>query len=122
MNDYKAKLEEEKQRLTTELTTLGVQNPQAEEDWVPTPEDVARSEADPNIVADQSENWAERRGTLDALETRLNNVNRALKKIEAGTFGTCEISGEPIEEDRLEANPAARTCKAHIEDEAALEN
>ena len=43
-----------------------------------------------------------------------------LKKIEAGTFGVCEISGEPIEEDRLDANPAARTNKANINNEADL--
>ena len=34
--------------------------------------------------------------------------------IAAGTYGTCEVSGEQIEEDRLEADPAARTCKAHM--------
>ena len=37
-----------------------------------------------------------------------------------GTYGSCEISGEAIEVERLEANPAARTCKAHIEREAEL--
>lgn len=122
MNSHTQKLEEEKVRLIDELTSLGVQNPRAEEDWVPTPEDVERFEADPNIVADQSENWAERRGTLDALETRLNNVDRALDKTKAGTFGVCEICNKNIEEDRLNANPAARTCKAHLEEESSLVN
>ena len=91
-------------------------------DWIPTPEDVERFEADPNIVADQSENWAERRGTLDALETRFNNVTRALLKLEDGMYGTCEICTGNIEGDRLNVNPAARTCKKHLEDEVALSN
>ena len=39
---------------------------------------------------------------------------RELKKIEEGSFGVCEINGDKIEEDRLLANPAARTCKKHL--------
>ena len=48
------------------------------------------------------------------LQARLTDVNVALGKIENGTYGICEVSGEPIEADRLEANPAARTNKAHM--------
>lgn len=51
---------------------------------------------------------------VTTLQTRLTDVNAALGKIEAGTFGICEVSGEPIEADRLEANPAARTNKANM--------
>ncbi len=53
---------------------------------------------------------------MAVLENRWNEVRAALKKIEAGTYGICEISGEPIEEDRLEVNPAARTCKEHMDE------
>ena len=119
---FKKKLLYEKERLMKELTELGVRNPRASADWIPIPEDVERFEADPNIVADQSENWAERRGTLDALETRFNNVTRALLKLEDGMYGTCEICTGNIEGDRLNVNPAARTCKKHLEDEVALSN
>lgn len=89
-------------------------------DWeaVPTGSDVG--EADENVEADVVEEWNERRATLAELETRFNNIKRALKKIEDGTFGICEISGETIESDRLEANPAARTCKAHMNEEHNL--
>ncbi|MEN9852315.1 MAG: hypothetical protein RI996_258 [Candidatus Parcubacteria bacterium] len=52
---------------------------------------------------------------LDQLENRLMDVERALDKISAGTYGTCEVSGEPIELERLEANPAARTNIANRE-------
>jgi RNA polymerase-binding transcription factor DksA len=51
------------------------------------------------------------------LEVRYNEIKSALKKIEEsapGAYGLCEVGGEQIEEDRLEANPAARTCKAHM--------
>jgi len=67
-------------------------------------------------VADRTEEYDERRATLATLEGRYNNIRLALKKITDGNYGICEVSGEPIEEDRLEANPAARTCKAHMEE------
>lgn len=117
---YKDRLEQELATLTEELKTLGIHNPDVPEDWQATPTGVATGEADPNVGADRVEDWDERRATLSLLETRYNNLNRALKKIEAGTYGVCEISGEEIEAERLDANPAARTCKAHINDEADL--
>jgi RNA polymerase-binding transcription factor DksA len=121
-NNMKKQLEEELAAITEDLQGLGIHNPHVKEDWIATPEGVNVSEADPNVVADRSEDWAERRGTLDALETRYNNINRALAKIEKDAYGICEIGGEEIELDRLNANPAARTCKTHINDEASLSN
>jgi DnaK suppressor protein len=41
------------------------------------------------------------------LERRLQNVQRALQKIEEGTYGLCEDTGEPIPKGRLEAVPEA---------------
>ena len=38
----------------------------------------------------------------------LNEIKNALKKINNGTYGICEESGEPIELSRLEVNPLAR--------------
>ena len=114
---YKSKLEDELKELTTELKSLGIHNPAVKEDWIATPAGVGTNEADPNVGADRVEDWDERRATLSNLEGRYNDVVKALKKIEAGTYGTCEISGEAIEEDRLDVNPAARTCKAHMNEE-----
>ena len=117
---YKNRLTDMLSELETELKTVGVNDPTNPSDWVATPEGVAVGKADPNVVADQVEDWEERRSTVAALETRYNNIRRALDKIEAGTYGVCEISGEQIEADRLDANPAARTCKAHLNDESTL--
>ena len=38
---------------------------------------------------------------------RLERVNRALKKIDEGTYGLSDLSGEPISRERLEALPEA---------------
>ena len=47
------------------------------------------------------------------LRSELDEVERALEKIEAGTYGKCEVCGEPIAEARLEAMPATRFCIQH---------
>ena len=47
------------------------------------------------------------------LRTQLDDVQRALGKLDAGTYGLCEACGEAISDDRLEAMPAARFCMLH---------
>lgn len=42
-----------------------------------------------------------------AMEGRLGTVERALQKIEEGTYGLSDVSGEPIARGRLEAVPEA---------------
>ena len=39
----------------------------------------------------------------------LSKVRRALKRMEGGTYGTCEVSGKPIPVARLDALPYATT-------------
>ena len=40
----------------------------------------------------------------------LVEIDAALARVEAGTYGACEICGSPIGEERLEALPATRRC------------
>lgn len=40
-------------------------------------------------------------------------IEKALKKIEKGTYGICEVCKGPIERGRLEAYPAADKCVEH---------
>jgi RNA polymerase-binding transcription factor DksA len=117
---YKQRLEKDLSEVVENLKELGLHNPSVKGDWLALPQDVNTQEADPNVGADRAEDWLERNAILGELEAQYNNITRALGKIEAGTFGVCEIDNVEIEEDRLEANPAARTCKAHIEDEQDL--
>ncbi len=114
-NYFKQKLEDEKKLLEDELGTLGRKNPDVPGDWeaVPDKENVEQ-DPDRNAQADHYEELAERSGIGAELENRLVDVNRALQKIAENKYGICEISGDPIEEDRLHANPAARTCKKHL--------
>jgi DnaK suppressor protein len=63
--------------------------------------------------ADSSQVTAER-GETEALAMNLTanlaDVERALAKLDDGTFGTCESCHREIVEARLEAMPAARYC------------
>ena len=118
---YKARLEKMLAELTADLSKLGIHNPDNPSDWEATPDPIV-AEADPNDVADRVEDWGEQRAVVAELEARYNNIVRALKKIEDGTYDTCEVCGKPIEEDRLNANPAARTDKEHIGSEDNLTN
>lgn len=112
---YKQRLEEDLTNVHEQLATLGIHNPENPSDWTAIPEDMV-GEADGNVAADRVEDWNERRAILGDLEKRYNNIHDALKKIEKGTYGTCEIGNEPIDEKRLQAHPAARTCTLHMED------
>ncbi len=40
----------------------------------------------------------------------LEEINEALKKIDEGTYGICEMCEEPINEERLKIKPYAKYC------------
>ena len=101
---FKEKLLEEKARIEKEIASVSGQTSVVDES----------TDADPNEVADKIEEFDTNFAIADDLKLSLNDVQAALSKIDAGTYGVCEVSGEPIELDRLEANPAARTCKEHM--------
>ena len=117
--ELKARLEAELTQLTTELTGIATQHPETG-DWIAIPDASEVGNADENVAADATENWDTRRALLPQLETRYRNIKRALEKLDAGTYGVCEISGEQIEPERLDANPAARTNIANRDREAEL--
>ena len=47
---------------------------------------------------------------LDRTEERMAALDRALARVEAGTYGTCSVCGDPIGAERLDARPDAETC------------
>ncbi len=110
----KDKLEKEKDILLGQLKDIGKLNTDNGE-WEATPEEMAFPETDQNDMADRFEDFESRSSMVKILGPRLNNILRALKGIGKGSFGVCEVCKKNIEADRLEANPAARTCKKHLE-------
>ncbi len=97
--DLRAQLERERDDLRRQLAELGFG-------------EGGGLDYDSNF-ADSSQVTAER-GEAEALaaslKETLDEVEEALQKFEAGTYGTCEDCGKPIAAARLEAKPAARYC------------
>ncbi len=117
---YRVRLDTMLEEITKELQSVGIHNPENASDWVAVPADLDTEEPDENLAADAVESWNERSALVGTLETQYNGIMHARTRLEAGTFGTCEICNAPIEEKRLNANPIARTCILHLEDEATL--
>ncbi len=92
-------LQEERDRVREQLNNLGRG-------------DAADLDFDENF-ADSGQVTAER-GEVDALSGQLNetlqDIEDALAKFDAGTYGECESCHQRIPEARLEAMPAARLC------------
>ncbi len=110
---YKSKLEDEKRVLETEMGSVGRRNPANPGDWEAEAKDVEK-EADVLDQAAALDTFQENATILNDLEARYNQVLGALARIEDGTYGICTVGGEEIEAARLEADPAASTCKAHM--------
>ena len=52
---------------------------------------------------------------LEQLEAEIGDLDAALRKIDDGTYGTCEVCNQEIEPERLEAIPGTRTCIEHAD-------
>ncbi|MCE9643803.1 TraR/DksA family transcriptional regulator [Candidatus Parcubacteria bacterium] len=114
---FKSALEKELALVEGELQSVGRKNPDNEKDWEAKPADFESPAGDDTVdQADVIEEFGTNAGIVKQLEIRYNEIKEALKRIEEGTYGVCRVSGEPIEEARLEANPAATTCMAHVEE------
>lgn len=115
INHFKEKLQSELKLLEEELSHVAKKNVTNHVDWESKPADFDTDSADDSEVADKMEELEENSALVTELENKYNDVKHALKKIEEGKYGICEVGGEQIEEDRLEAIPSAKTCKAHME-------
>jgi DnaK suppressor protein len=97
-SDIRAQLDAERARIREQLAGLG--------------HDGATDSFDDGF-ADSGQVTAER-GEVEALTgslvEALAEVDHALVKLDAGTYGRCEVCERPIAEARLRAMPAARHC------------
>ena len=60
------------------------------------------SDAAPDLVAEGMDD-----AIAESMRDRLATIDRALKRLDDGTYGRSVRSGLPIPDDRLEADPAA---------------
>ncbi|MFA5827174.1 MAG: hypothetical protein WC839_01585 [Candidatus Paceibacterota bacterium] len=111
----KEKLEKERDMIVDQMSDIGKLNRETNE-WEAVPEELNYKESDQNDMADRFEDFEERSTTIKALESRYNNIMDALKGLNKESFGRCEICKKDIEMDRMAVNPAAKTCKKHLND------
>jgi RNA polymerase-binding protein DksA len=99
----RAKLESEKKRIQNELAQLATSQPADE-----------RREGSPfgkrEEEATESMEFEKRLALENRLKTLLAEVDRALQKLDNGSYGVCDVCGLPIDPARLEALPQAILC------------
>jgi RNA polymerase-binding transcription factor DksA len=110
---YKDRLESEKSALESQLKDIARPDPSNTGSWEAIQNEPAQ-EADPNDQASSLDDYQENRAVVDVLNARHHDVVAALARIEDGTYGTCSVCGKAIETERLDADPAANTCKEHL--------
>jgi len=111
LETIKETLTREKSRLEMSLSKIADRDSKDTSNWNPrypamSDEGVKQDDiSDEN--ADEVEEFDVILETEDALENRLRDVSKALKKIEHGSYGICEVCGKEIPAERLLANPEA---------------
>ncbi|KKW10992.1 MAG: Transcriptional regulator, TraR/DksA family [Parcubacteria group bacterium GW2011_GWA2_49_9] len=111
---FKKKLLTEKDLVEKELGTVGRRSPGTVGDWEPVASDRDSASPDRDEAAEKIESFEENTAIVRQLESRLGEVKDALERVENGSYGHCAVCEKEIEADRLSANPAATTCKAHM--------
>jgi DnaK suppressor protein len=64
-------------------------------------------------TAQVSAEQGEQQALAAQLRDQLDDVEKALTRLDEGTYGTCEVCGRPIGDARLEVMPATRFCIEH---------
>jgi DnaK suppressor protein len=104
---FRERLLEERKRVEAAIQYLREEHPGSLED------EIEESVGSENHLADSATATLDREldYTLEEnSEQVLAEIDDALGRIEAGTFGTCRTCGEPIAPERLEAMPWATQC------------
>ena len=102
LTELRTALEEQRENLRREIVDQGG-DPDSDDAAI----DVERN------FADSAHSTAERARMLSVIKALRSNqrwVNRALTKMDLGTYGTCERCGNAIPIERLEALPWAILC------------
>jgi RNA polymerase-binding protein DksA len=113
---YKKLLEAERARLHDAVTFLEKENAGSIEEELG---EIA-GRGDDNHLADMATATYDREldeGLEEGAQNTLEEIDAALQRIEEGSYGVCEVCGEPIGAERLSAIPWARLC---IDDQRRL--
>jgi RNA polymerase-binding transcription factor DksA len=113
--DARNRLTEERERLEGLRAGFDDLNAESEEASLAELSSLDQHQAD---VGTETFNRERDLSILENVEAELADVEHAIRRLDDGTYGTCEACGKPIDDARLEAVPAARFC---LEDQAVAE-
>ena len=103
------RLDEERARLEQVMETFAGESDESEGESLSELSDFDQHQADVGTETFEREKDL---SILERVEAELADVEHALQRINDGSYGTCEACGKPIDDERLEAVPAARLCLA----------
>jgi DnaK suppressor protein len=103
--DIKHKLEQKRQQLLKELEQIEASGPRVE-----IAAELREPRSDRAVDAATAVELEHKLAVEDNLRAQLKMVEHALSKLEAGTYGLCDICSQPIRPERLEALPYANLC------------
>jgi DnaK suppressor protein len=107
--EFQVLLEEERQRIAGAIAYLHEDNPRSLEDELG---ELAGRGAD-NHLGDMASITFDREldeGLEEGAQQTLEQINRAIARLDDGTYGICERCGHAIAEERLRARPWATLC------------
>ena len=107
--EFRGLLEQERRRIVDTIAHLHEENPRNIEDELG---ELAGRGSD-NHLGDMATVTFDREldeGLEEGAQQTLAQIDRALARLEAGTYGSCERCGKPIAEERLRARPWATLC------------
>ena len=107
LDEFEARLRAERTELSEQLTTIEDQT------FATTQSDLSGDVGVDDESADAGTATFEREKELSIeqnVRDLLQKIDRALKRIDAGTYGICERCGKPIEKARIKALPYVDLC------------
>ena len=107
LDDLRVRLTEERAHLDAQLATL------AEEAFAATQSDLSGDVGVDDESADAGTATFEREKDLSIennVRDLLQKIERALKRLDEGTYGICDICSKPIEKARIKALPYVDLC------------
>jgi len=107
--EFRARLEQERERIKNAIDYLHQENPGNMEEEL----GELGGRGTDNHMGDMASVTFDReldQGLEEGAQQTLEQIERALARIDDGTYGTCERCGKPIPEERLRARPWATLC------------
>ena len=107
IDELRARLDSEREELAAQLTTI------EDQAFAATQSDMSGDVGVDDESADAGTATFEREKELSIeqnVRDLIQKIDRALKRIEDGTYGICEVCGKPIEKARIKALPYVDLC------------